>query len=483
LFIWPLLGFAAVAYAAHQDLGIGGARTNDFFNDWLNAALLYAAAAVCLVGALRAKRSRAPWVLVAIGIASWAIGDTIWSIRFGHSTTSPVASVSDVFWLAWYPLIVVALVLLVHDRVPKFELHRWVDGIVVMVLVATPWVALFLQPVSEHSHTSTLDEVVAYMYPLGDAAVFGATLGVYALMHWRPGRMWLVFGLGLMLAGLADAVYSVQVLNHSYDHDRIYDALWAAAALLVAYAAWEPHPGKLVPEEATGWRAIALPLAAQVLAMGIQIYGYFHEIPRVERILTLIILIITSVQIIVTRPRAKAAGGRGDRGLLVEDQLVGEVGEQQGEQAPGDRPADRAQEPLLPVADEDDVEQDPRQQDGVACDRDPDGGSQADDRSDDQTQDDPRSDGEEVDRQPGALASDDRHEPRGADERRNHEQTERPARAETEDRAHQLAPAPQQQRIDDRDRDVAGEHVDRGIPGIREHGPTRNQRGAQRRGL
>jgi hypothetical protein len=477
LLIWPVLGFAAAAYAAHQDLGVGGASSNDFFNEWLNALLLFAAAAVCLAGALHAKRSRAPWILVAIGITSWAIGDALWSIRFGHRATSPVASVSDVFWLAWYPLIIAALVLLVHDRVPKFELHRWVDGIVVMVLVATPWVALFLQPVSQHAHTSTLDEVIAYSYPLGDAAVFGATLGVYALMHWRPGRMWLVFGLGLMLAGLADAVYSVQVLNHSYDHDRIYDALWAAGALLVAYGAWEPHPGKLEPQEATGWRAIALPLAAQVLAMGIQVYGYFRSIPRVERILTLIILLITSVQIILTRPRARP---RVARDLLVEDQLVGEVGEQQRQQAPGDRPAHRAQERLLPLTEEDNVDEDPRQQDRVEGDRDADRGSQTDDRSDDQAQDDPRPDGEEVDRQTRALAPDDRHEARGADQRRDHEQPERPVGAEAEDRAHQLAAAPQEQRIDERDRDVAGEHVDRGIPGIREHGPAGNQRSAKR---
>lgn len=304
--IWPALAALTIAYAVHQGLGIGGSAVNDLFDQWLDAAVLWATAAVCLAGALHATRSRAPWILVALGLASWALGDTLWSIRFGHLAVPPDTGVSDVFWLAWYPLAVTALVLLVRDRVPRFELHRWIDGVVVMLLVATPWAVLLLEPVSERSHASTLSTVVAFAYPLGDAVIVGATLGVYALMAWRPGRMWLVLGLGLAMMGVADAVYEVQALGHAYAHGRVYDAVWPAGAVLVAYAAWQPHPGRLKPREVRGWPAIALPLAAQVLAATIQIYGYFHEIAKGERILTVIVLLIAMVQIIVTRPRLRA---------------------------------------------------------------------------------------------------------------------------------------------------------------------------------
>ncbi len=307
--IWPALAVLIVAYAAHQDLGIGGSEVNDLFDQWLDAGVLWFSAAICLAGALHATRSRAPWILVALGLASWALGDTLWSIRFGHLAVAPDTSISDVFWLSWYPLIVTALVLLVRDRVPRFELHRWIDGVVVMLLVATPWVVLLLEPVSEHSHVSALSTVVAFAYPLGDAVVVGATLGVYALMAWRPGRMWLVLGLGLGLMGLADAVYEVQALGHNYAHGRVYDAAWVAGAVLLAYAAWQPHPGRLKPREVKGWPAIALPLAAQVLAATIQIYGYFHEIANGERILTVIVLVIAMVQIVITRPRSRTGSG------------------------------------------------------------------------------------------------------------------------------------------------------------------------------
>jgi hypothetical protein len=306
--IWPVLAVLVAAYAAHEDLGLGGADTDGFFEVGLNDFLLWAAAALCLVGALRATRSRTAWLLVAAGLATWAIGDTIWGIRFGTSSNTPETSISDFFWLAWYPLVLAALALLVRDRVPAFELHRWIDGVAVMLIVSIPWVALFLAPVEDHTHNSPLADAVDLAYPMGNAIVFGATLGVYALMAWRPGRMWLVLGCGLAVMGVADAIYSVQALNHSYEAG-IYDSAWVAGALLVAYASWEPHPGRLEPTEMWGWPAVALPLAAQGLAAAIQIYGFFHEIPRSERILTLIVLLISMVQIVVTRPRRRPDPG------------------------------------------------------------------------------------------------------------------------------------------------------------------------------
>src|SRR3984957_19690812 len=106
--MWPALAILVVAYAAHQDLGLGGTGVNEFFDRWLNAALLWAAAAACVIGLARAKRGRAPWLFVALGLVSWAIGDTLWSIRYGQAAIAPATSISDVFWLAWYPLIVVA---------------------------------------------------------------------------------------------------------------------------------------------------------------------------------------------------------------------------------------------------------------------------------------------------------------------------------------------------------------------------------------
>ncbi|MBV8217689.1 MAG: hypothetical protein JO325_04440 [Solirubrobacterales bacterium] len=289
-------------YAAHDGLGLGGGQVNGLFDEWINDGLLWCAVALTVWAALRTNRSRAAWLLVAVALASWAIGSTIFSVRFGDPADPPATSLSDIFWLAWYPLIVAALVLLVRERVPGFELGRWIDGVTVMLLVATPWVALFLQPVAEHSSASGLAVAVNFAYPLGDAILVGAVLGVFALMAWRASRMWWALGIALAAMGIADAIYSVDALGHTHDRG-IYNAAWAGAAILVAYAAWRPFPGRLSKREVTGWSAIALALLAQALAVSIQIFAIFDELPQIERILTVAVLIIASIQIVVSRPR------------------------------------------------------------------------------------------------------------------------------------------------------------------------------------
>ena len=299
----------AALVAAHQGLGLGGRGADSLFNDWISDGLLWCAAVAVVAGALRVSRSRVAWLLVGLALACWAAGDTIWSFR-SDAIPASATSISDVFWLAWYPLIIAALALLVRDRVPGFELHRWIDGVAVMLLVATPWVALFLEPVTKHSNASTLTLVLGYAYPLGDAVIVGAVLGVFALMGWRPGRTWLALGIALTVMGVADAAYSVHVLAHPQDR-VVGGAAWVGAAILVAYAAWQPHPGRLERREVTGWAAIALAIAVQALAISIQAYAIFHEIPRSERILTVLVLVIATIQIVISRPRARPASVTG----------------------------------------------------------------------------------------------------------------------------------------------------------------------------
>ena len=303
--LWPITAVLVAGYAVHQVFGLGGPSLNALFDDWINDGLLWCAAVACVLAAVRSTRSRAAWILIGLGLVSWATGDTIFSVRVGAGVAPPPTSISDIFWLAWYPLVVAGLVLLVRDRVAGFELPRWIDGLAVMLLVATPWVALFLQPLAEHTDASGLAVVLDFAYPLADAILVGTVLGVFALMDWRPGSMWVALGIALMAMGIADAIYSLQALGHSHERS-VYGAVWVGAAMLVAYATWRPDPGRLEPRDVTGWRAIALPLAAQGVAVSIQIYAIFHEVPTSEHILAVLVLIIATIQIVVSRPRPQS---------------------------------------------------------------------------------------------------------------------------------------------------------------------------------
>ena len=213
-------------------------------------------------------------------------------------------------WLAWYPLIAIGIFYLIRVRVPQFELHRWMDGIAVTLLVIAVGFALVVQPVTEHKTVDGLATFVAFLYPVLDVLLIGAILGVYGLLNWRPDTMWVLVGLGVMSTSVADAVFAVQEAQaRAVVSSNNYNFIWSAGALLLALAAWvrapEADENAVV---AVGMRAVALALFAQVLAIAIQVYAIFHEVGKSERIVTIVVLVVASAQIVLTRPRRPPEG-------------------------------------------------------------------------------------------------------------------------------------------------------------------------------
>ena len=140
-----------------------------------------------------------------------------------------------------------------------------------------------------------------------DVVIMGSIVGVYGLLGWRPDRMWILIGAGILMTTIADAAFAVQEARGVADVTT-YDFVWTLGAILIAYAAWVRAPaGRVEAERPTGLRAVALPLVAQAMAAGIQIYALFEPIGKSERIGTVAVLVVSSVQLILTRPRSQPA--------------------------------------------------------------------------------------------------------------------------------------------------------------------------------
>ena len=189
----------------------------------------------------------AAWLLVAFALASWAVGDTIWSIRFGVAAVSSSTSISDVFWLAWYPLIVAALALVVAPgpwlRAQSLDRRRRGDAAPCDTL-GGPGPAAGCGALERHG----AGRCARLCISVGRRGPGGAVLGVFALMAWRPGRMWLALGVALMAMGVADATYSVQALG----------TLMIGASTMRHGRAppfWSPtRPGNRTPVDSSGER-------------------------------------------------------------------------------------------------------------------------------------------------------------------------------------------------------------------------------------
>ena len=119
--------------------------------------------------------------------------------------------------------------------------------------------------------------------------------------------MWIFIGVGIASCTCADAAFAVQE-SRGVGGSSHYDFVWTLGALFIAYAAWVRSPSVHEDErQVTGMRAIALALIAQAIAIAIQITAVFKELGKSERIVTALVLVFASVQIILTRPKPEAA--------------------------------------------------------------------------------------------------------------------------------------------------------------------------------
>jgi hypothetical protein len=304
--VWWGLGLLVAVEALHEILNIGG--PDAIFSLGIQAALQAVAAALCIARCSFEREGRTPWLWIGAGLWSWALGTILWDVLYNANSSPPYPTAADALWLAWYPLTAIGMALLIRERVKAFELHRWMDGLAAMLVVMTPAVALIVQPTADHSADSWQATVVDFSYPILDVILLGAVLGVFGLLAWRPGRTWLLLGLGIAVIALADGVFSVQQARGVLVEGD-YNFLWSAGAVLIAAASWAGRPTADLEGDVLGWRSIVLPVAAQLFAAGIQVYGLFFELGKSERLVTLIVLIVVTVQIVLSRPRAAPAGG------------------------------------------------------------------------------------------------------------------------------------------------------------------------------
>ncbi len=304
-YVWALLAVLTALEAARELRWIGGPSA--IYELWFHDLVLGAAAALVLARAAYEPTARRAWLAFGSAMALWFVGSVSWSIVYGGRSPAPYPTFADVLWLLWYPLMVVGIVTLIRVRVRRFELHRWMDGIAVTLLVLVAGFALVVQPVAEESSQGWLATVVDFSYPVLDILLIGSVLGVYGLLGWKPDAMWILIGIGVLSMAVADAAFAVEQARGVADTGH-YDFVWTIGAVLIAFAAWvRTKDGPAGADRVVGMRAVALALIAQALAGSIQIYAFFREVGRSERVVTLVVLVVASVQIILTRPRADPA--------------------------------------------------------------------------------------------------------------------------------------------------------------------------------
>jgi hypothetical protein len=302
--VWVVLTVLLLLEAIDELGWIG--RPSSFYEIWIHDAVILAAAGLVFTRAALEPVARRAWLCFGGAMALWCIGTIGWDVLYGGQANPPYPTFADVLWLLWYPFMVAGMVLLVRVRFKNFELLRWLDGIVVILLVLVAGFGLVVQPLANETTHSWVATAVDFAYPILDVVLIGALLGIYGLLGWRPDAIWIFIGLGVLASTCADAAFAVQQARGVPENG--YDFVWTLGALFIAYAAWVHSPNTHEDDrQVTGMRAVALALIAQAVAIAIQITAIFTEIGKSERIVTALVLVIASIQIIVSRPRAETS--------------------------------------------------------------------------------------------------------------------------------------------------------------------------------
>ncbi|HEX4805238.1 MAG TPA: diguanylate cyclase [Conexibacter sp.] len=264
---------ALAAELLHALTRFGGHGVDRLFTVELYLAIELVGVLLCAARAVRGPDHRAAWAFIAAAFAFWTLGDLIWDVVPG-SADGPL---TDGPYLLFYPLCVTGIALLASAGRERVAARMWIDGLLAALTVAAFVVALAFDPIVAATHGDPSRIAVNLADPIGDLVLVGFVLVAFATHAWRPGRGWALFGLGITLSAVADALYVYQDAVGSYHDGSIVDVLWPAAVLLCGWAAWQPWR---TTRAVSGWgrQTFLYPAVFAGLALGLLTYDHFVQV-------------------------------------------------------------------------------------------------------------------------------------------------------------------------------------------------------------
>jgi two-component system cell cycle response regulator len=278
---WWLAIAVLIAYVLHVTVELGGPQSFEFFADYVYNGLIAFAALACIGRAIAVREERAAWTWFGIALSSWLASELYFTLRLSHLAITPFPSVSDAFFVAFYPAAFAGLFSLVRGRVRAIGVALLIDGVIAALAACAVGASLTFGPalIAIADSAGTLPLIFNLAYPIGDLVLLGAVAGALSLTGWNPGPALAALAVGLLLVTIADGVFLVQTMNGTYIEGLWLDALWPTGLLLVGWAACRPVGH--VQLSATGKRALALPIIFSLASVAVLTAALLLNVNRV----------------------------------------------------------------------------------------------------------------------------------------------------------------------------------------------------------
>jgi two-component system cell cycle response regulator len=276
LYLAFLLGGLGVL-VLHTTVGLGGRRADGLIDGGVYNVLMFGAAFAVLARGVAIKEQRAAWLTMGAGLLSWSLGEAYFTLFVeGPAAAGGGVSPADGFYLAMYPCMYVALMLLIGGHLRELRVSLWLDGLIGGLGAATLAAAVVLPPIVDSASGDVGSVALTLAYPIGDLLLMIFAIGALGMTGWRPGRVWLLIAASMLMTAIADSTYLYRTATDSYTEGTWIEGLWPGATILLALAAWTPwpHPTRRRVED---WRLVSVPAASLLTALGVFIYGNLHH--------------------------------------------------------------------------------------------------------------------------------------------------------------------------------------------------------------
>jgi diguanylate cyclase (GGDEF)-like protein len=265
---------------------------------------------------VRTRSERPAWIAVAFALGLLIAGNAYCLLAFANPADPPVPSLADVAYLAEYPLMFLALGLLVRTRSVGFRPSMWIDGAVATLSVAGLWTALD-PPTVSHSG-SIAASLTLHAYVVGDLVLATAAIGTLALFSWRAGAAWMAIVVALAAQASADLLMGT--LDPSSALLQVIGVLWSLAIAAFTVAAWMPATTRS-HHAIAGWRALAPTVACSVIALGVLVAGVTGDVHVLPRTLATCAIVAAMARLLWTAN--ENVGLEVTRKLALTDDLTG----------------------------------------------------------------------------------------------------------------------------------------------------------------
>lgn len=183
-----------------------------------------------------------PWHAFAAGRLLFLVGDFIlYYDTLIRRVDRPFPSISDLFYLASYPLFTGGLLLLVRRSQPGGDRASLIDAALIATAIGLlSWVYL-VAPTVVRVDLPLLERVLGFGYPFLDVVLLGVGARlVLGAESWRPASFFLMLAIASLV--VADVIYGLQELlpASAISVTHTYDIFWMGCYAFVAVAALHP---------------------------------------------------------------------------------------------------------------------------------------------------------------------------------------------------------------------------------------------------